>query len=177
MKNNKFDPFLSLCSLCEIGITLLTTVLPDNTHLIKKSMQLKNMIIDKTQKLFITSIDREDIITLCLMLHRLNITISNLPKKQKETQKLFSHILSIITVIQEELKNNLKSSPTLFLEKCDSIFFLFENDCKSAFSENTAELYERKNLLKQYFFGRIRKCFDQAFDITDFLAMAMVKNT
>ena len=178
MKKKRFDPFDDLCKMCKIGYTLLNVPHnSDTTQTIKMSANIKNSIIEDTAKQFITPIDREDIITLSLLLHRLNISLTTIPRKTADTSTFFSCLSDIILLITDTLKNNLKTLPEQLSLKNDSISDKFENEYNKLWQPNLSSTVERKNLLKYIFFDKIRKCYDQMNEIVDFLVMAIVKNT
>jgi hypothetical protein len=174
----KNDCFFYLKKLSQTSL-LLCDALENKTNydpsrLLKESKLQKEQCIDYSVKTFMPPINREDIVTLSLLLHRLNINIAsviffknqNYPSADilKQLSGLHSAVIKADKALDNKL--SLKTVNTLSNEQSYDDHPLFNNNF------TTSSVISAYNL-----FSKIDRCENLAWQICDYLVRTAVKNS
>ncbi len=172
----KYDCFDDLISLCRLSVVLSKEPTKDGCEIMKKSSKIRNLCITKAQKQFVTQIDREDIVRLACMLHSVNCGIVSLGNYSflSDYGNFSALIKEGCSISNKCIENKLKIDVESILKQRDELYISF---LKETDKQNDGLTFNTKALIKDKFFDKINKCFENIISVIDEIIFISIKNS
>ncbi|MBE6670705.1 MAG: hypothetical protein E7593_00715 [Ruminococcaceae bacterium] len=141
---------------------------------LERSRMLRNECVERAEKQFITPICREDIVTICLKIHRLNCNIYDILKNNlyELSSRRFTLEITELYKLCRRLHGVFENGfPKKYSDALDVEYILKSKATEKSRYNYTEFMYE------QLLYSRIKSCYDAVIDILELVVVTVIKNT